>query len=60
MISWRAKAIAWVSMATSLIYLIAWKDTAWWILAIVIAVMAYGVWFMARCPSRPPPPVTDA
>ena len=27
---------------------------------IVIAVMAYGVWFMARCPSRPPAVVTDA
>ena len=59
-ISWRAKAIAWVSMAASLTYLIVWKDTAWWILAIVIAVMAYGVWFMARCPSRPPAVVTDA
>jgi len=58
-ISRRAKAIAWTSMAASLIYLIAWKHAAWWILAIVIAVMAYGVWFMARCPSRPPP-ITDA
>jgi hypothetical protein len=53
-ISWKAKAIAWVSMAASLVYLIAWRHMAWWIVAIVVAVMAYGVWFMARCPSRAP------
>jgi len=53
-ISWKAKAISWTSMATSLVYLIFFRHAAWWILAITIPVMAYGVWFMARCPSRPP------
>ena len=59
-ISWKAKAVAWVSMAASLTYLVWWKDTAWWILAITIALMAYGVWFMARCPSRPPSTTSPA
>ncbi|MBK9036321.1 MAG: YbaN family protein [Myxococcales bacterium] len=59
-ISWKAKAVAWVSMAASLIYLLFVRQAAWWILAITVAVMAYGVWFMARCPSRAPSPPTPA
>lgn len=54
-ISLRAKLIAWSSMAMSLAYLIVWKQPAWWITAATAALMAYGVWFVARCPSRIPP-----
>ncbi len=54
-ISRPAKAVAWTSMALSLAYLIAIRQAAWWVIALAIAIMAYGVWFMARCPSRPPP-----
>ena len=53
-ISWRAKIVAWVSMAASLAYLLVWRQPAWWITALTAALMAYGVWFVARCPSRPP------
>lgn len=54
-ISPTAKAIAWTSMALSLTYLIVLRQAAWWLVALALALMAYGVWFMARCPSRPPP-----
>lgn len=53
-VPWRAKIIAWVSMAASLIYLIGWRRPAWWITGATVVLMAYGVWFIARCPSRPP------
>ncbi|MEZ4401084.1 MAG: YbaN family protein [Kofleriaceae bacterium] len=53
-ISWRAKAIAWTSMAASLAYLIGWRQAAPWVVVAAAALMAYGVWFMARCPSRRP------
>ncbi len=54
-ISWRAKIIAWVSMAASLIYMIGWRRPAWWIVGATAALMAYGVWYVARRPSYPPP-----
>lgn len=59
-ISWRAKIVAWASMAASLVYLVVWKQPAWWITAATAALMAYAVWFVARCPSKPPPPPTPA
>lgn len=53
-VSWRAKAIAWSSMAVSLLYLIVVRQPAWWITATTVALMAYAVWFVARCPSNVP------
>jgi uncharacterized protein len=50
----RAKLIAWGSMAASLAWMIFVSETAWWIVGVTAALMAYGVWFVARCPSRPP------
>ena len=26
----------------------------WWVIALASALMAYGAWFIARCPSHPP------
>lgn len=54
-VSVRARVIAWTSMALSLVYLLVWRRPAWWITAATAALMAYGVWFVARCPTRPPP-----
>jgi uncharacterized protein len=53
-ISLRSKWIAWVSMAASLAYLVLWSRPPWWVTAIAGAGMAYGAWFIGRCPSRPP------
>lgn len=50
----RAKLIAWGSMAASLTWMIFASETAWWIVGLTAALMTYGVWFVARCPSRPP------
>lgn len=55
-ISWRSKIIAWASMAASLIYMLVWRRPAWWIVGVTAALMAYGVWYVARCPSYPPRP----
>lgn len=33
---------------------------AWWIIGLSAALMAYGAWFVARCPSRPPPEAAAA
>ncbi len=55
----RAKLIAWGSMIASLTYMILWSKPAWWIIALGAALMAYGAYFIARCPSQPPePPAT--
>lgn len=51
----RGKLVAWASMLASLAYMIFWRDTAWWIIAVAGALMAYGAWYVARCPSHPPP-----
>lgn len=53
-VSRRAKAIAWSSMAVSFLYMIAVRQPAWWITATTAALMAYAVWFVARCPSSIP------
>jgi uncharacterized protein len=53
-VSWRAKIIAWTSMAASLLYMIVWRQPAWWVSALTAALMGYAVWFVARCPSSPP------
>jgi hypothetical protein len=53
-ISWRTKWVSWLSMIASLVYLIGWSSAPWWVTAIAAAAMAYGAWFVARCPSRPP------
>lgn len=50
----RAKLIAWGSMLASLGYMLFWSRPAWWIIGLAAALMAYGAWFIARCPSRPP------
>jgi uncharacterized protein len=59
-VPWRAKIIAWSSMAASLIYMIFFRHPAWWISAATAALMAYAVWYVARCPSAPPKPATQA
>ncbi len=51
----RGKLVAWGSMLASLAYMIFWRQPAWWIIALAAALMGYGAWFVARCPSRPPP-----
>jgi len=53
-ISWRARIVAWASMATSLVYMLVWRHPAWWISASTAALMAYGVYYVASCPTRPP------
>jgi uncharacterized membrane protein YbaN (DUF454 family) len=50
----RAKLIAWGSMLASLAWMIFVSATAWWIVGVSAALMAYGAWFVAHCPSRPP------
>jgi len=50
----RAKLIAWISMAASLAWMILVSKVAWWAVASAVPLMAYGAWFIARCPSRPP------
>lgn len=50
----RGKLVAWGSMAMSLGWMI-YGGTAWWIIALSAALMGYGAWFVASCPSRPPP-----
>ena len=52
----RGKIVAWTSMIASLVYMLLWSKPAWWIIALAAALMAYGAWFVARCPSNPPPP----
>ncbi|MEZ4362612.1 MAG: YbaN family protein [Kofleriaceae bacterium] len=62
-VSWRAKAVAWTSMAVSLAYLVIFRRPAWWVSASTVALMGYAVWYVARCPSRPPasaPPAQQA
>jgi uncharacterized membrane protein YbaN (DUF454 family) len=58
----RAKLIAWGSMLASLIWMLFVSHPAWWIVAVGTALMAYGAWFIARCPSRVPstPPEGDS
>lgn len=53
-VPWRAKIIAWTSMALSLVYLVAVRQPAWWISASTVALMGYAVWYVAHCPSAPP------
>jgi hypothetical protein len=55
----RAKLIAWGSMLASLGYMLLWSHPAWWIIALAAVLMAYGAWFIARCPSRPPANATE-
>jgi hypothetical protein len=49
-----AKLVAWTSMAVSLGGMIFGARAPWWTVVIAASVMAYGAWFIARCPSRPP------
>ena len=51
----RGKLVAWISMVASLVWMIFVTQLAWWIIGLSAALMAYGAWFVARCPSRPPP-----
>lgn len=56
------KALALGSMAATLLYVGLWRRPPWWALAAMAAVMAVGVAFITRFPSRPPPepmPVPD-
>jgi len=55
----RAKLIAWGSMLASLGYMLFWSHPAWWIIGLAAVLMAYGAWFIARCPSRPPAKATE-
>ncbi len=55
-VPWSAKLIAWTSMAASLTWMIVSGRVPWPGIAVTAAIMAYGVWFLARCPSYPPPP----
>jgi uncharacterized membrane protein YbaN (DUF454 family) len=50
----RAKLIAWGSMLASLVWMLFVSHPAWWVIAAGAALMAYGAWFIARCPSRAP------
>ena len=52
----RAKLIAWGSMIASLVWMALVTQPAWWVYALAVPLMAYGAYFIARCPSRPPPP----
>jgi uncharacterized membrane protein YbaN (DUF454 family) len=52
----RAKLIAWGSMIASLVWMALVTQPAWWVFALAVPLMAYGAYFIARCPSRPPPP----
>lgn len=50
----RARYLAWGSSAASLIYLIGWSHAPTWSLPVIAAAMAYGAWYVARCPSELP------
>lgn len=50
----RVKLVAWISMAASLALMVFVSRVAWWAVAAAALIMAYGAWFIARCPSRPP------
>jgi uncharacterized protein len=50
----RAKLVAWGSMIASLVWMIFVSHTAWWIVGVSAALMAYGAWFVGSCPSKPP------
>jgi hypothetical protein len=43
-------------MSITLLYMIFVRHPAWWITASTVALMAYAVWYVARCPSYPPEP----
>lgn len=53
-VSWRARGVAWSSMAASFLYLVLVRQPAWWITATTAALMGYAVWFVARCPTAAP------
>lgn len=53
----RAKLIAWTSMVASLGWMAMVTRPAWWVFALAVPLMAYGAYFIARCPSTPPQPV---
>jgi uncharacterized membrane protein YbaN (DUF454 family) len=54
-IPWRVKIVAWVTMAASLAYIIFVRRMSWPIVAVVAAIMAIGVAYVATKPSRLPP-----
>ena len=56
----KVKLVAWTSMAVSLFAMAALSPAPWWTVALTAALMAYAVWFVARCPSRPPPSAPSA
>lgn len=49
-----AKLTAWTTMAASMAYLLWRQSLPWPAMALTLALVAYGVWFLARCPSRLP------
>jgi uncharacterized protein len=58
-VPWRAKLIAWTSMAASLLYMIFFRHPAWWVTTSTVALMGYAVWYVAHCPSYPPQPTSQ-
>jgi uncharacterized membrane protein YbaN (DUF454 family) len=50
----RVKLVAWASMAASLAWMTFWSPAPRWTVVVTAALMAYGVWFVARLPSKPP------
>jgi uncharacterized protein len=53
-IPWRVKIVAWTSMAASLAYMIFVRRAPWWLVGVIAAIMAVGVWYVATKPSRLP------
>ena len=49
------KLTAYTSMGVSLSFM-TFKGTPWPLMLVSAVVMAYGVWFLARCPTRAPDP----
>jgi uncharacterized membrane protein YbaN (DUF454 family) len=58
-VPWSVKLTAWGSMAVSLTLMIASRRVPWPGIAATAAFMLWGVVYLARCPSRPPPASPD-
>ncbi|MEM6886251.1 MAG: YbaN family protein [Verrucomicrobiota bacterium] len=50
----KAKVMSGSMMALSFGYLLFFRDSSLWLLLVVGAVMAYGLWFVCSKPSQPP------
>jgi len=53
-ISKKAKIVSISCMSLSLLYILIFRELAWWVNTLVTMLMAYGAWFILRTPSTAP------